>query len=67
MGGLEYSSQQFSCGLEMELSGEQTQDSIRQKIHNLYALLHSAIDEEIQSASATLALLIRLKISWLLA
>jgi hypothetical protein len=50
--GLEYSSQQFSCGLEMELSGEQTQDGIRQKIHNLYALLRTAIDEEIQEAAA---------------
>ena len=50
--GLEYSSQQFSCGLELELSGEQTQDSIRQNIRKLYALLHAAIDEEIQEAVA---------------
>ena len=52
MPGLEYSSQQFSCGLEMELSGEQTQDSIRQNIRKLYTLLHAAIDEEIQGAIA---------------
>ncbi len=50
--GLEYSSQQFSCGLEMELSGEQTQESIRQNIRKLYVLLHTAIDEEIQHAIA---------------
>ena len=50
--GLEYSSQQFSCGLELELSGELTQDVIRQKLHNVYALLHAAIDEEIQEAAA---------------
>lgn len=50
--GLEYSSQQFSCGLEMELSGEQTQDTIRQNVRKLYALLHAAIDEEIQGAIA---------------
>ncbi len=50
--GLEYSSQQFSCGLELDLPGEQTQDSIRQKIRSLYALLHSAIDEEIRDAVA---------------
>ncbi|MCD7896474.1 MAG: hypothetical protein LUG50_07325 [Planctomycetaceae bacterium] len=48
--GLEYSSQQFSCGLEMELSGEQTQDTIRQNIHKMYLLLHQAIDREIQLA-----------------
>ena len=50
--GLEYSSQQFSCGLELELSGEQTQDSIRQNIRKLYALLHDAIDQEIQEAAS---------------
>lgn len=48
--GLGYSSQQFSCGLEFELSGDLKQDAIRQKIRTLYAMLHSAIDEEIQSA-----------------
>ncbi len=52
MPGLEYSSQQFSCGLEFELSTDLSQDAIRQKIHNLYVLLHAAIDEEIQSAVA---------------
>ena len=51
--GLDYSSQQFSCGLELELSGEQTQESIRQNIRKLYALLHAVIDEEIQEAAAT--------------
>ena len=51
--GLDYSSQQFSCGLELELSGEQTQDSIRQNIRKLYALLHAAIDEEIREAATT--------------
>lgn len=50
--GLEYSSQSFSCGLELELSGEQTQDSIRQNIRKLYTLLHAAIDEEIREATA---------------
>ena len=50
--GLEYSSQQFSCGLELELSGELTQDVIRQKIHNVYTLLHATIDEEIREAAA---------------
>ena len=49
--GLEYSSQQFSCGLEIELSGEQTQDSIRQNIRKLYTLLHAAVDEEIREAA----------------
>lgn len=50
--GLEYSSQQFSCGLELELTGELTQDAIRQKLHNVYALLHATIDEEIREAAA---------------
>ncbi len=48
--GLEYSSQQFSCGLEVELSGELSQDILCQKLHNVYALLHNTIDEEIKSA-----------------
>jgi hypothetical protein len=52
MPGLEYSSQQFSCSLEFELPGDLSQDMIRQKIHNLYTLLHTAIDEEIQNAIA---------------
>ena len=50
--GLDYSSQQFSCGLELELTGELTQDAIRQKLHNVYALLHATIDEEIREAAA---------------
>ncbi|MDR1611402.1 MAG: hypothetical protein LBT97_01325 [Planctomycetota bacterium] len=50
--GLDFSSQQFSCGLEMELPGDQTQDNIRQNIRKLYALLHAAIDGEIRDAAA---------------
>ena len=50
MPGLEYSSQNFSCGLEMELTGEVTAESLRQSARKLYVILHDAIDQEIRDS-----------------
>jgi hypothetical protein len=49
--GLEYSSQQFSCGLEIELPGETSQDSLKQSLRRMYAFLHESIDKEIQESA----------------
>jgi hypothetical protein len=52
--GLEYSSQQFSCGLEMELPGETSQDSLKQSLRRMYAFLRESIDKEIQESAGRL-------------
>jgi hypothetical protein len=49
--GLEYSSQQFSCGIETELAGETTQESIKQTLRKMYALLHEAVNAEIRESA----------------
>jgi hypothetical protein len=52
--GLEYSSQQFSCGLEMELPGETSQDSLKQSLRRMYAFLHESIGKEIRESAGHL-------------
>ena len=48
--GLEYSSQQFSCGLEIEVPADDKQDDIRERIRHLYAFLHDAVNGEIRDS-----------------
>lgn len=45
--GMEYSSQSFCAGLEIELSDGFTGEQIRQRITEVYALLEQTIDGEI--------------------
>ncbi|MDR1533628.1 MAG: hypothetical protein LBU64_00810 [Planctomycetota bacterium] len=49
--GLDYSSQQFSCGLEIELSGETSQDGLKQSLRRMYAFLREGIDQEIRESA----------------
>ncbi|MCY3018247.1 MAG: hypothetical protein NTW87_04340 [Planctomycetota bacterium] len=48
--GIEYSSQSYSAGLEVEVSDGESPEVIKERIRSLYALLSSAIDEQIGGA-----------------
>jgi hypothetical protein len=49
--GLEYSSQQFSCGLELDLAGDVTPEIARQSLRRLYAMLQEAVNAEIRDCA----------------
>ena len=49
--GLQYSSQNFSAGIEVEVSGDRSEERIRDKFRKLYGLLEDAIDEQIRIQS----------------
>ena len=49
--GLQYSSQNFSAGMEVEVSGDHGEEGIRDKFRKLYGLLEDAIDEQIRVQS----------------
>ena len=44
---LDYSSQSFMAGLEVEVSDGATAEQIKERIHEVYALLESSIDAEV--------------------
>ena len=44
---VEFSSQQFSAGMEVELSSSVDKDELKGKIRALYGLLEESIDEQI--------------------
>jgi hypothetical protein len=48
--GFDYSIQQFTCGLEIELPAEDKQDDIRERIRHLYAFLHDVVNGEIRDS-----------------
>ncbi|MCY3019408.1 MAG: hypothetical protein NTW87_10340 [Planctomycetota bacterium] len=48
--GIEFSSQSYSAGLEVEVSDGESPEAIKTRIRDLYALLSSAIDEQIAVA-----------------
>lgn len=45
--GVEYSSQSFMAGIEVEVSDGATPEEIQQKIHSVYSTLERTIDSEI--------------------
>ena len=49
--GVEYSSQSFSAGMEIELASNVKEDELRQRFQALYGLLERSIDEQIQQSS----------------
>jgi len=46
---LEYSSQSYSAGMEIELADRTGKEELKEKIRKLYGLLGEAIDQQIQS------------------
>jgi hypothetical protein len=48
--GIEFSSQSYSAGMEVEVSDGESPEVIRERIRTLYGLLSSAIDEQIANA-----------------
>lgn len=49
--GVEYSSQQFSCGLEVEAAANETPEAIRDRIRRVFELLRQEVDQQVRSAS----------------
>ena len=48
--GIEFSNQQFSGGLEVEVPDEASDEVVRQRLRELYALLSAGVEEEIAAA-----------------
>jgi hypothetical protein len=49
--GIEFSSQSFSAGMEVEVSDGESSEVLKDRLRNLYALLGDAIDEQITAAT----------------
>ena len=45
--GVEFSSQQYHAGLEVEISDADSPEAIKSRIHDLYGQLNQCIDEQI--------------------
>ncbi len=52
MPDVDYSSQNFSAGMEIEVSSSLSEEELREKYRTLYKLLASSIEEQIQDAAA---------------
>ena len=52
MPDLEFSSQQYSAGMEVEVASGASGEEIQKKLKALYALLEESIDEQIQACQA---------------
>ena len=50
---LDYSSQQYMAGLELEVGDGATPEQIQERIRQVYGLLESSIDAQIATATAT--------------
>ncbi|MFP4029672.1 MAG: hypothetical protein ACLFWL_17975 [Candidatus Brocadiia bacterium] len=50
MPDVEYSSQNFSAGMEIEVSSKATRSELEEKFRSLYRLLEDSIQEQIQQA-----------------
>ena len=48
---VEFSSQSYSAGMEIEVAERSGKDELKQKIRSLYALLEEAINEQIKGAA----------------
>ena len=48
IGGLEYSSQNYSAGLEVEIADTTEGKDIKANVMDLYALLEEAVDDQVQ-------------------
>lgn len=49
--GLQYSSQQFTAGMEVEVSGASNGEDLKDRLRKLYGLLEESIDEQIRERS----------------
>jgi len=52
---LEYSSQSYMAGLEVEISDGATDEQIKDRLAHVYAMLETSVDREIAQAEATAA------------
>ncbi|MCZ7646104.1 MAG: hypothetical protein M5U26_12590 [Planctomycetota bacterium] len=50
--GVQYSSQEFSAGIEAEIGHQESSEQIKATIRRLYALVGEAIDEQVKQAGA---------------
>ncbi len=53
--GVEYSSQSFSAGISAEVSDADSPEVIKSKLHDLYAVLDEAVNEQLAAAAQTSA------------
>ena len=51
--GLEYSSQSFNAGMEVEVASNITRGDLKEKYHELYRILEDSIREQIEAAGDT--------------